>query len=39
MRFEPLNMVLYINGLTNNIQKPAKPEQPGWWDRPKGMFR
>ena len=24
LRFDPLNMVLYINGLTNNIQKPAE---------------
>jgi protein SCO1/2 len=38
LRFDPLNMVVYINGLTNNIRKPAKPE-PGWWDRLKAMFR
>lgn len=37
LRFDPLNMVLYINGLTNNVRKPAKPE-PGWWDRLKVMF-
>ena len=38
MRFDPLNMVLYVNGLTNNVPKPAKPE-PGWWDSLKAMFR
>ncbi|AZO00973.1 SCO family protein [Mesorhizobium sp. M9A.F.Ca.ET.002.03.1.2] len=38
MRFDPLNMVLYINGLTNNIRKPAESE-PGWWDNLKAMFR
>ncbi|SIT56579.1 Cytochrome C oxidase [Mesorhizobium prunaredense] len=38
LRFDPLNMVLYINGLTNNVRKPSKPE-PGWWDRLKVMFR
>jgi protein SCO1/2 len=32
LRFDPLHLVLYINGLTNNVSKPAKPE-PGWWDR------
>ena len=24
MRFDPLNMVLYVNGLTNNVPKPGK---------------
>lgn len=38
MRFDPLNMVLYINGLTNNVGKPAKPEL-GWWDRLKSTFQ
>jgi protein SCO1/2 len=38
LRFDPLNMVVYINGLTNNIRKPSKPE-PGWWGRLKAMFR
>lgn len=38
LRFDTLNMVLYINGLTNNVGKPAEPE-PGWWDRLKAMFQ
>ncbi|WP_353642145.1 SCO family protein [Mesorhizobium sp. WSM2239] len=38
LRFDPLNMVMYINGLTNNVQKPAKPET-GWWESLKAMFR
>lgn len=38
LRFDPLNMVLYVNGLTNDVQKQAKPEL-GWWDRLKTMFR
>ncbi len=37
LRFDTLNMVLYINGLINNVRKPAKPE-PGWWDRLRAMF-
>jgi protein SCO1/2 len=38
LRFDPLNMVLYINGLTNNIQKPAETKS-GWWDGLKAMFQ
>jgi protein SCO1/2 len=38
LRFDTLNMVLYINGLTNNVRKPAEPE-PSWWDRFMVMFR
>ncbi|TDQ06539.1 protein SCO1/2, partial [Phyllobacterium brassicacearum] len=35
LRFDPLNMVLYINGLTN----PSKPPQPGLWARLKALFQ
>ena len=38
LRFDPLNMVLYINGLTNNSEKPAKTE-PGWRNRLKSLFQ
>jgi protein SCO1/2 len=38
LRFDTLNMVLYIDGLTNNVHKAAKPESD-WWDRLKGMFQ
>lgn len=38
LRFDPLNMVLYINGLTNNAQKPAETE-PRLWDRLKSLFQ
>ncbi len=38
LRFDPLNMVLYISGLTNNVRKPAKTE-PGWWDRLRSRFQ
>ncbi|WEX90266.1 SCO family protein [Sinorhizobium garamanticum] len=37
LRFDPLNLVLYINGLSNNVQKPGR-EQPGWWDRLKTIL-
>jgi protein SCO1/2 len=39
LRFDTLNMVLYINGLTNNAQKPARQPDSGWWDGLKAMFR
>ncbi|WP_290482186.1 SCO family protein [Hyphomonas sp. UBA3201] len=39
LRFEPLNLVLYINGLTNAPSRPSKPADVGWWDSVKGLFR
>jgi len=39
LRFEPLNLVLYINGLTNALSGPSKPKETGWWDSVKGLFR
>ncbi len=38
LRFEPLNLVLYINGLTN-APPPDRPEDAGWWGSLKGLFR
>ena len=38
LRFDPLNMVLYVNGLINNSGKPIKTE-PGWRDRLKSLFQ
>jgi protein SCO1 len=39
LRFEPLNLVLYINGLTNAPSRPSTPAEAGWWDSVKGLFR
>ncbi len=39
LRFEPVNVVLYINGLINNANAPAQPSAPSWWERFKGFFR
>ena len=39
LRFESLNLVLYVNGLTNKA--PAPPTvapKPGWRERLKGLF-
>lgn len=39
LRFEPLNLVLYISGLTNAPNRPSKPVEAGWWDSVKGLFQ
>lgn len=39
IRFDPLNLVLYINGLTNSVRKPTARPEPGWWERLKALFR
>lgn len=38
LRFEPLNLVLYVNGLTNNAPAQTDRPKPVWWDRLKGLF-
>jgi protein SCO1/2 len=38
LRFEPVNMVLYINGLINNADGPKKRTPPGPWERFKKLF-
>lgn len=37
LRFDPMNMVLYINGLSNNVQK-LNQEQRGWWEQLKSIL-
>lgn len=36
--FEPVNLVLYVNGLTNGEHGGGEPSDPGLWDRLTGMF-
>lgn len=38
LRFEPVNMVLYVNGLTNNIERPGAAPQQSLWERLKEWF-
>lgn len=38
LRFNPLNLVLYVNGLTNNPNVSQKEKPQGVWDRLKGLF-
>lgn len=35
----PMNMVLYVNGLTNNHPGHEEPATEGWWDGLTGMLR
>ena len=39
LRFEPVNLVLYINGLTNESDASKKPVESSWWDQVKGLFQ
>lgn len=36
LKFEPVNLVLYINGLVNEHQRP--PQTRGWWDKLRELF-
>jgi len=36
LRFEPVNLVLYVNGLTN---MPTDATEAGWWETLKELFR
>jgi protein SCO1/2 len=38
LRFEPVNMVLFINGLTDTSRHIGEHAEAGWWGRMKGMF-
>ncbi len=38
LRFEPVNMVLYVNGLTN-APREAEEAEAGWWESVAGVFR
>jgi protein SCO1/2 len=38
LRFEPVNLVLYVNGLVNEVQTPAAPEKKGLWEWLRALF-
>lgn len=38
LRFESVNMVLYLNGLINNAHAPKKRQSPGPWEMFKKLF-
>lgn len=39
LRFDPLNLVLYINGLSNAPHRPETTTETDWWTRVKNLFR
>lgn len=38
LKFEPVNLVIFVNALTNRAQKPHGHQQPGFWESLKGLF-
>ena len=38
LKFQPINLVLYLNGLVNEVQRPPGAEKKTLWDRLRGFF-
>jgi protein SCO1 len=38
LKFEPVNLVVFVNALTNRTQKPHAHPEPGFWDKLKGSL-
>lgn len=38
LRFDPVNLVLYLNGLTHEEGGPVAPVASSWWERLRSMF-
>nr|WP_245262683.1 SCO family protein [Ensifer sp. BR816] len=38
LKFEPVNLVVFVNALTNRTQKPHPHRQRGFWDKLKGSL-
>jgi protein SCO1/2 len=38
LKFEPVNLVMFVNALTNRVQKPHGHTEPSWWDKLRGLF-
>lgn len=39
LKFEPVNLVVFVNALTNRTQKSHGHPEPGLWERLKGLIR
>jgi protein SCO1/2 len=39
LKFEPVNLVVFVNALTNRTQKPHGHPEPGLWGRLKGLMQ
>ena len=38
LEFEPTNLVVFVNALVNHAQTPHHHDDPGFWDKLKGIF-
>jgi protein SCO1/2 len=38
LRFAPVNLVLYVNGLVNEHTRPTEPQARRWWDKLRELF-
>ncbi|TIS99688.1 MAG: redoxin domain-containing protein [Mesorhizobium sp.] len=38
LSFAALNLVTFVNALTNNVERPHHEQETGWWATIKGMF-
>ncbi len=38
LRFVPVNLVLHINGLVNEKQRPQELQTKGWWNKLRELF-
>jgi protein SCO1/2 len=38
LQFEPTNLVVFVNALVNDIEKPHRHRERSFWDKLKGMF-
>ncbi|UWU17108.1 SCO family protein [Rhizobium sullae] len=39
LKFEPVNLVVFVNALTNRTQKPHGHPEPSLWEKLEGLFR
>ncbi len=38
LKFEPVNLVLFVNALVNDVHRPDEHRQKSWWDRLRDLF-
>lgn len=38
LKFEPVNLVLFVNALVNDVHRPDEHGQKSWWDWLRGLF-
>ncbi|MGE0333886.1 MAG: SCO family protein [Gammaproteobacteria bacterium] len=38
LKFDPVNLVVFVNALVNDVHPPEDHGQKSWWDRVRGLF-